>query len=154
MPQYKTHLLGGFCSFIFALLLLSCIQPLKALFLFECMICSLAGSLFPDIDTKSKAQLWCYRIIFFAMIYLVLQSSYFALAIVSLLSMLPMIVHHRGIFHRLGFITLCLMIILFACYLMVPKQLLRSFYYIFFFWMGIISHLGLDFGFVRLLKFK
>jgi len=104
MPGYRGHLVGGVVTYLG---ILQCIQHLKPTipvilsgFVF-CMI----GSLFPDIDIKSKGQKLFYSmlfIIFCCLLYIERTDLFISL---SFLAIVPLLVKHRGIFHQLWFLT-------------------------------------------------
>ena len=56
-------------------------------------------SLFPDLDTASVAQRWFFRGVFCVLLYLGWTERYELATIVGLLSVLPLLDHHRGWTH-------------------------------------------------------
>jgi len=57
-------------------------------------------SLFPDLDTSSVPQRWFFRIVFGALLYLGWTERYELATLVGILSLLPLLDHHRGWTHR------------------------------------------------------
>src|SRR5689334_4118409 len=70
----------------------------------EWLVFVLAGSLFPDMDVKSKGQNLFYAIIFCVFIMLILHGCYETVALLSVLALIPMLVRHRGLFHAWWFV--------------------------------------------------
>lgn len=56
-------------------------------------------SLFPDLDTSSVPQRWFFRIVFAVLLYLGWMERYELATLVGLLSVLPLLDHHRGWTH-------------------------------------------------------
>ena len=56
-------------------------------------------SLFPDLDTSSVPQRWFFRIVFAALLYLGWTERYELATLVGILSLLPLLDHHRGWTH-------------------------------------------------------
>lgn len=56
-------------------------------------------SLFPDLDTSSVPQRWFFRLVFAALLYLGWVERYELATLVGLLSVLPLLDHHRGWTH-------------------------------------------------------
>jgi hypothetical protein len=117
----------------------------------EWLGCTLAGSLFPDIDTKSKGQHFFYRILTLIFIVLILIRHYKAVAFIGLLSLIPLIVHHRGVCHKVWFIVAVpsSVALLLASYLPACKYLFM--YDAAFFILGALSHVWFDIGSKRLM---
>lgn len=145
MPGYKGHLIGGVAAYTILFLLIperdiSMYTATKWLFF------SLAGSLFPDIDTKSKGQKLFYWIIFFFFIVAITQQNFVACTVMGIIAIVPLLVKHRGLFHSLWFVVGCPLgvAILIAAYFPGLSELL--FLDTTFFIFGALSHLLLDFG--------
>jgi hypothetical protein len=149
MPGYKGHLVGGSAAFGITYFLLSshCSTTMIAV---HWLLCSLAGSLFPDIDVKSKGQKYGYWAIFFLFILLILSNQLRLLSILSLVCLTPMLVRHRGIFHRMWFVILMPLGVWLGVSTMHPQWSGALFFYTLFFIVGCASHLVLDFGIRRL----
>lgn len=56
-------------------------------------------SLFPDLDTASVPQRWFFRLVFVGLLYLGWQERYELATVLGLLSILPLLDHHRGWTH-------------------------------------------------------
>jgi len=155
MPNYKKHLIGGLGAYAVLLIILQrTIEPISLFSAGEWLVCSLAGSLFPDIDIKSRGQKYFYRVILLVMIFLIIQRHFSLLATCSIMAVTPMLVRHRGIFHRLWFIILFPLTIWYIVSLSVPTISRILLFDLLFFIAGAISHLWLDFGFWRMLRFR
>lgn len=151
MPGYKGHLVGGGLAFggLYVLVQPWCPSTMIAI---HWLCCTLAGSLFPDVDVKSKGQKYGYWILLAIFILLILENKLELLALLSILSLTPMLVRHRGLFHRAWFVTgmpLLLWIIVSSSH---PAWAQALFFYTLFFVVGALSHLWLDFGFSRLFR--
>lgn len=147
MPGYRGHLVGG--AVVYAPMFFifhSYATPMVAVLWFALAI---AGALFPDIDTKSKGQKWFYRIMFFVLIGLLLLRRFALFTVFSLMAGFPLIVNHRGLFHRLWFVVLVPLVVVatFDCYKVTSfdDALIASLFFI----AGAVSHLVLDFGLRR-----
>lgn len=71
-------------------------QPLAAVF-----VVAMLFSLFPDVDTNSKAQDIFYWVIFSIDVLLIWAGNIHAAAYLGLVAMLPILTHHRGWTHAL-----------------------------------------------------
>ena len=147
MPGYRGHIVGGVavCAPM-VLIFHSYATPMVVVWWFALAI---AGALFPDVDTKSKGQKWFYRIMFLVLIGLLLFKRFALFATFSLMASLPLIVNHRGVFHRLWFVVSVPLIAAatFDWYGVTPfnDALIASLFFI----AGAVSHLVMDFGFKR-----
>lgn len=151
MPGYKGHLVGGTVAFGITLFLLRsyCSSMFTA---GRWLGCALAGSLFPDIDVKSKGQKYFYWVILLAVIVIIMQRRFEWLAMVSVLSVTPMLVKHRGIFHRLWFVIALPITFWLGTHFYSPVFAQGVFFDVLFFIAGAISHLWLDVGPRRMLR--
>lgn len=154
MPGYRGHLAGGFFVYIVIvfLLLFSCWHP-TFLTLVEWAFFALAGSLFPDVDIKSKGQKYFYRIVTVLLIFFGCRSQWHLVMMIGFMALLPVLVPHRGLFHRLWFVIFLPLSIAYAISLSVPSCTAPLLFNTIFFIAGAISHLWLDFGFKRMLRF-
>lgn len=154
MPGYKGHLVGGTAAFAIALyavhsagIIFTQVQAA------QWFISALAGCLFPDIDVKSKGQNIFYKAMLCMLLLMLFYGYHRPFVMVSVAAMVPMIVRHRGIFHRLWFIIgmpTFLALFLAASY---PLYQFTITYNTLFFIIGAISHLWLDLGFKRMFRF-
>lgn len=149
MPNYKGHLAGG--AIMYALIVIFCIPTITAATFFEWICFVFAGALFPDIDTKSKGQRLFFGLLFFIMIILILQQKFHAAGLLALASCIPLLVHHRGIFHNLFFLTLFIAVVGFFVATLMPQYKNIIMYDTLFFWVGVFSHIVLDRGIRRLI---
>ncbi|MEX0940898.1 MAG: metal-dependent hydrolase [Candidatus Babeliales bacterium] len=152
MPNYKGHLIGGFFTFIIVSFVCKSVLPLTINTAIEWLFFSLLGSLFPDIDIKSKGQNFFYRLIGIIFIVLFLQRRLYELALVSFVSLFPLLIRHRGITHSLWFICGIFICVTNYAYLFLPQYANIIFFDIFFFCLGAFSHLVLDLGWRRTFK--
>ncbi len=151
MPQYKEHLIGGGVAYIIALMVVGSLQP-SWLNGIEWLGCSLLGSLFPDVDIKSKGQKLFYRSGFFIFLLMLMWRKITVCLVIAVVSFIPLLVNHRGLFHRLWFVLLCSFALPAYAYYFAPQYALLLFWDAFFFAAGAISHLWLDLGFRRMLR--
>jgi len=153
MPNYKGHLAGGAAAYLIGLYVLSFLQPTLPTAL-EWLLCTLAGSLFPDVDTKSKGQKLFYRILTVVAIVLIFQQKFKPLLIIGSCAIIPIIVDHRGLFHMLWFVIGAPLIFVAVLSLSFPAYKDILFTDAFFFIAGAVSHLLLDFGVRRTLRMR
>lgn len=152
MPNYKGHLAGGAIAYgLTAGLLLSVCHP-SFFTTIEWLLFALAGALFPDIDIKSKGQKLFYWVLLGMYIFLIARNHFEIIALLSVISIVPMLVKHRGVFHRLWFIVLIPTMTAFCISLYVPSYAIIIFFDTIFFITGAISHLWLDMGFKRMFR--
>jgi membrane-bound metal-dependent hydrolase YbcI (DUF457 family) len=151
MPNYKGHLVGG--AITYCCLLFICKSALATVpVAIELLGCTLLGALFPDIDTKSVGQKLVYKLIFIAMIILILKGEWTLFSCLSLISLMPPLSKHRGLFHSPWFLLFCSLMMFFIVALFFPEHKDRSYLALLFFTMGAFSHLVLDFGIRGLFK--
>jgi len=151
MPGYRAHLMGGFTVYIGLLYTLQSLTP-TPLTMFEWLGCALIGSLFPDVDTKSKGQLWFYRLFFIILIILALKERYFVAAIISILGILPMLFRHRGLFHRPLFLVSIPVVAMIIIKICAPASAQVFFFDAIFFLAGALSHIVMDRGIKALFR--
>jgi membrane-bound metal-dependent hydrolase YbcI (DUF457 family) len=148
MPNYKGHLAGAvafYACVMIGILFLHLTSPdiVQSLF-FTCL-----GALFPDIDTKSKGQKFFYLLFACTALLLFFKGQYSVLLGLSAFAFLPLVVNHRGLFHSFWFLAFVTTGILFILTSMFPANASVVLVNGAFFFLGIISHLILDFGIVR-----
>lgn len=143
MPNYQGHLIGGALTY----LAVSYVVPFTHLswevhvgnFL-ACML----GALFPDIDTKSKGQKIFYSVVALLMGVLLIKQRYDIISFVSVIALLPLMVRHRGLFHKLWFLAFCAsaiaVVITWMNMAWQPIGLSLALY----FFLGALSHIVLD----------
>lgn len=152
MPSYKGHLAGGVGVYCVGLYVLQDYNPTLAT-ASEWLLCVLAGSLFPDIDTKSKGQKIFYYGVLMLLLYLVAGNHKKILAFVSLLAMIPLVVNHRGLLHRTWFVVLAPASCAAVMGMYFPAYQSILFFDTAFFILGALSHLWLDLGIKQMLRF-
>ena len=154
MPGYKGHLAGGIIVYgllCFMLIGVVVAQP-SILTAGEWLIFTLAGSLFPDVDIKSKGQKYFYYIVFLLFIILAIHRHFEMLTCFSFVIITPMLVRHRGIFHRQRFVIAMPLLLWFIVSISVPKISSQFFLNILFFIAGALSHIWLDFGVRQMIR--
>ncbi len=104
MPGYKGHLVGGVAVFSIGFYFL---QPCSTSMLGagEWLLCACAGSLFPDVDVKSKGQKYAYWLVLALLLFLIGSKNYSLLSVVSICCVTPMLARHRGLFHKTWFVV-------------------------------------------------
>lgn len=154
MPNYKGHLAGGVVVALGLVYAISWwLQP-PFMIAAQWTLCALFGSLFPDIDTKSQGQLFTYRLLAVLLIILVTQQRFQLALGCSAVAILPLIVHHRGLFHRVWFITaICGGAVLYT-WMMFPSYAHTIAIHTLFFYIGALSHIWLDLGIRRMWRAK
>lgn len=151
MPNYKTHLAGGLFAYLVSLYAVISVRPVTFALCLEWLLFCLAGSLFPDVDIKSKGQKIFYWIVLILGTFLLFHKRGQALIILGALSLFPLLVRHRGIFHKLWFIIVVPSLIAWLACSYWPTCSTIIYYDTLFFIVGAISHLWLDLGLRRLL---
>ena len=152
MPNYKGHLAGGLFFYLIALYFVLAAYSISFATGLEWLLFTLAGALFPDVDIKSKGQKYFYWIVLILGILLLLHNHIQGFIILRFISLVPVLVRHRGIFHRLWFIVLIPLLISFALSCYMPGCNRTIMFDTLFFIIGAISHLWLDLGLKRMLR--
>ncbi len=103
MPGFRGHLIGGTVTY---LAILQCIDSvhLPASVLVSGFIFCIVGSLFPDIDIKSKGQKLFYSLTLIVLCCFLYYERTDLFVGLSLLATIPLLVKHRGLFHQLWFL--------------------------------------------------
>jgi len=153
MPCYKTHLFGGLGAYIIVMCALGrlCLSTECGI---EWLAFALLGALFPDIDIKSKSQKLFYLLLLTAAWTIHIEQRYDLLPAIGVATFLPLLVKHRGIFHRLWFILLASYAIWRTGSTICPDLSRTLQFDMFFFVAGAISHLYLDFGIHRMFRVR
>lgn len=158
MSSYKGHLGGGVLAFVGLYYLLSCLHSTSSYAhpsfckLVEWLTCTLLGALFPDIDIKSKGQKLFYWALFPLVVSLFICQRYTHLFVISSIALLPMMTRHRGLFHKLWFIMLITALFVILLTTWFPAYTKTILFDTLFFIVGVISHLWLDLGLRRMLR--
>lgn len=144
MPSYRGHVAAGCIVYAGAGMCMYSCSPHGAQFWAELFLFTLIGSLFPDVDTKSKGQQLTYALSFLLIIMLIAHNYVITAIGISLLCFIPLIGKHRGVFHDplflLGGISCALIILLHN----FPHAKTRVLYDTLFFSIGVVSHIMLD----------
>lgn len=143
MPSYRVHLVGGFLTYVGILQCLKSVEPSVHTILQGLIFC-LLGSLFPDIDVKSKGQKVFYSMLLILLVYLFVYQKYCMFMVMSFFGVIPLLVRHRGIFHHIWFLlaltlaaTLCV-----RTWCGFYEQVMMT--NCWFFFAGSVSHVLLD----------
>jgi uncharacterized metal-binding protein len=145
MPQYKTHLAGGIFAFVACILLFS-LQAKTPQTLLEWALWCLLGSLFPDIDTKSKGQQVWYPLLFLLAFIMIMHKAWMMVGLLVFLGFTSTVVRHRGMFHNLWFVAAACCVFAFLSHLYSPAYAHLVAYDCVFFFVGVASHVALDLG--------
>lgn len=154
MPAFKTHILGGALFYAAVIFLTGMHHKSPAQLLIFFFICSVLGALFPDVDTKSKGQKIFFITIFFIMLGCLLYKPLSFVIALGGISLFPLLVRHRGIFHNIWFLLIVIAGTGYGLSLSFPALRESIYWGAFFFSIGVISHLWLDLGFKRMLKLR
>ena len=153
MPNYKGHLVGGFVAYLLGVLMVVTFFFKPSLMTgAEWLLFTLVGSLFPDIDTKSKGQKIFYRIFLVFQAILLFQKKLQLAVILGIAALIPLLVKHRGLCHNALFVLVIPGSVLLYFALFLPRYTCLVMWDTFFFILGAFSHLFLDRGFRRMLK--
>ncbi len=114
MSKFKTHFIGGTIWSISSLCLIfvaGVIFPVLAVdfdlyLVLAAIACTMAFSLFADIDTKSVPQFIFYSMVLMVDIVLIMAEKYQVAAVWGALALFPLFFKHRGVFHSLYFAIL------------------------------------------------
>lgn len=151
MSNYKGHLAGGIFVYLLSIYYIASQQEVSLGTGLEWLLFCLAGALFPDVDVKSKGQKIFYWLLLILALILLINHRVQALMALGIIGVIPMIVPHRGIFHRLWFVILIPTMGAWVTCSYLPHCTSIIVYDTLFFIIGAISHLWLDYGFRRLL---
>lgn len=103
MPNYRGHLIGGTAVYLVALHFVQGYNPSLSYAIQGFFFC-LIGALFPDVDIKSKGQKLFYYFVLVALCFFLWYKRMDLFIALSLLSVIPLLVRHRGLFHRVWFL--------------------------------------------------
>lgn len=143
MPGYRGHLVGGVITYAVTMQVLKYAQP-NAHVILQGLVCCLLGSLFPDVDVKSKGQKVFYYLLLSFLLYCLFAHKWRMFVMASVLGVTPLLVRHRGIFHEVWFlllVTLAMMVAVTSLQKAYEPVLLSN---CFFFFAGCLSHVFLD----------
>ncbi len=148
MSMYRGHLLGGFAAYLAVIVLYGIWQDTFA-HNFHGLLATLAGSLFPDIDIRSKGQRLFLKLLFIAVVFCLFLQASFPLMMLLIFSVLPIIFPHRGLFHDTIFVFTLSAFVAGSLIYIMPENSYTILTLFFFFYVGVISHLVLDKGMKR-----
>jgi len=152
MPNYKGHLTGGIFAYLLVIYFVLSHQSISLITGGEWLLFTLAGALFPDVDVKSKGQKLFYWIALVLGLILLLSEHIQALIILGFICVVPLLVNHRGIFHRLWFVLLVPSLTAFFLCSYMPGCSKIIIFDTIFFVVGAVSHLWLDLGLRRMIR--
>jgi hypothetical protein len=154
MPQYKTHIVGGILFFSVPFFFLQNYYHISFLTACEWLLCAILGSLFPDVDITSKGRKIFYRVVGPLFMYCVVMQNSTYMSIVGSIALFPLFVRHRGIFHRVWFIAALSVLVSYITFFCAPRHTTAVVWDMVFFALGALSHIWLDFGIKRMIRFK
>ncbi len=144
MPGYKTHLVGGAVTFVCLQAVLSSPISTTPLIMFQWLGATLLGALFPDVDIKSKGQGLFYKGMLICLALLLWKKQVYLFVAMSFLALVPVLVRHRGLFHRVWFVIVVPFSVAFVAGNSFPASSTLFFYNACFFSAGALSHIMLD----------
>lgn len=103
MPGFRGHLIGGAVTYLAILQYIKSMQPSVSVIISGFVFCMI-GSLFPDIDIKSKGQKLFYSLALVVLCCFLYYERTDLFIGLSLLAIIPLLVKHRGLFHQLWFL--------------------------------------------------
>lgn len=153
MATYKGHIVGGIVVFFLAhYATKKFFAPLPTKEVFTLFLACILGSLFPDIDTKSVGQRIFYTLLIIPITVAIIYKQFLFLALLSLVSLFPILINHRGVTHSVWFISLTPLCIPLFMQQLNPHLTTVSWFIYGYFTAGALSHLFLDYGFLKTLK--
>jgi len=162
MSGYKGHLAGGLVVSGLGIYLLTsysgCVGIAPSIITgttqAEWLLFGLAGSLFPDIDVKSRGQHYFYWFVLMVLSWCALKQRYDMALGISIMAVIPMLARHRGLFHRAWFVILMPLLVWLICSCYKPSMSNGLLIDGYFFIAGALSHLWLDMGLRRMLRVR
>ncbi len=144
MPGYKTHIVGGAVTFAALAYAVQGHVDLTPSLTFQWLGAAILGSLFPDVDIKSKGQGIFYKGMLLCLILLLFKKQFYPFVILSFLGLVPVLVRHRGLFHRPWFVVVLPLALAFVVGQSFPDASITLLQTSCFFAAGALSHLLLD----------
>ncbi len=154
MPGYRGHISGAFFLYSILLILLLSFYYIKPVWALQWLIAIILGALFPDIDTKSKGQKIFYTCLFIILGFCFLGHCYRFASLLGIVSAIPLMVNHRGIFHRWWFLFFITSSTAYTLISYFPSYTDSIIINALFFFVGAISHIWMDMGFKKMIKIK
>lgn len=156
MPNFRHHLFGGL--FIYAIVFLIMVtffgHHISLQRSIEWLACVILGSLLPDVDTGSKGRRVWFRLALVSVCILILAHAWLLTCALAMAMCIPLLVRHRGILHSLWFYLVTYIVIAILSFCWCPRYAHLIVVDLLFLLLGVISHLWLDRGLVRMLRFK
>lgn len=154
MPGYRKHMMGGLCVYGIGLYLVRGLgyRTFSFTVMLEWLLCSIAGSLFPDIDVKSKGQYYFYSVMMGVLVLLILHKQHSIASCMGVVALMPLLVRHRGVCHRWWFVTGVPLLVWLMVSRIEPTLSRLIWYDTLFFIAGALSHLWLDLGLRRMMR--
>ena len=152
MPGFRGHLAGGTVTYLAILHSMNLSAMTPAVIISGFVFC-LIGSLFPDVDIKSKGQSLFYKIALVVLCCFLWYERTDLFIGLSLLATVPLLVKHRGLFHQLWFlifISISTGLVIGSFHAQFSVWAMKN---ALFFLAGAISHIVLD-KVVTKLKYK
>lgn len=144
MPGYRGHIVGGAATFCIVVLIMSKTYPPTLITALQWFLLTIVGSLFPDVDIKSKGQGIFYRVILLCLVLLYFQQNWELFAATSFVAMLPLLVRHRGLFHNIWFVIAVPFGLAYFLMQSFPQHATLLMIDALFFAAGAVSHIMLD----------
>lgn len=148
MSMYRGHLLGGLAAYLMVIVAYGIYTSVFQHY-FPGLLAALAGSLFPDIDIRSKGQRLFLKILFLLIVLCLYLQASVPLMILLMFSVLPIVFPHRGLFHDIIFVGALAVTAAGSVIYILPDKTELIFLVTFFFFVGVLSHLVLDKGFKK-----
>jgi len=148
MPGYKVHITAGVVSCFILIYVISVLINFCPTFLqfAGCFACAILGSIFPDIDTTSKAQRLFFIFSGIVLLTSIVFQAWFIFFNFSFITVVVMILKNRTITHNAYFLfSLSILLILFST-LVFQGLSTGAVLSALGFAIGAFSHLFLDFG--------
>lgn len=144
MPGYKGHIVGGIGAFAVTLIFITKSYTPTHITLLQWFCVTILGALFPDVDIKSKGQGIFYKIIFLCLVLFYCKQDWQLFTATSFIAILPVLVRHRGIFHKTWFVIAVPLLFAYAGASSFPAYKTMFIINALFFVSGALSHLFLD----------
>lgn len=148
MPGYKVHITAGVVFCLILIYVISVLINFCPTFLqfAGCFACAILGSIFPDIDTTSKAQRLFFIFSSIVLLISIILQAWFIFLNFSFIAVVVMLLKHRTITHNVYFIfSLSILLIIFSALIfhgLSTGAVLSALGFA----IGAFSHLLLDFG--------
>lgn len=143
MPSYRVHLVASLIIYLGVIHCCSLVS-FTASSLVQGLLFCLFGSLFPDVDIKSRGQQIFYLLLVVILAALLWFKQHCLFVVMSFVGIVPILVRHRGIFHHVWFLTIMTIFcsFLISVWCGVHQTIMTQ--NIWFFFIGSLSHVFLD----------